>query len=315
MKVRRRSKRSSSSSRSSSDSSSESESSIQSSDEWVESTVTAQNETKKGTQQGNHSKQDHRHQRRQESRYHTDASHRETDRRSRKRMECSPGNGREKADIWSPTRGKVKRERRRMSSSRSSSSRSPSVGREREKERERVRRKGSRERVSHDTNRSPVERKTCDWVPYKRDSEDVFKRMHSSQMGSVAMPSFQEKSLESVLKRIREDTGKDVDDRSRKKDSSLSSTIDSVSTHRSSEKVRIRGTESSSARHFKECALSNDQLSADVLVSKSEAEYIRAGHVWETSKSLGLRDQPSGYARDGKPSLVSYEASSDDEKS
>lgn len=317
-KVRRRSKRSSRSSCSSSESSSESESSIQSSDseEWVESTGTAQNELKKGRQQGNNSKQDHRHQSGRESRIHTDASHKETNRRSRKRTEYSPEKDGKKADNWSLKRGIVKREKRRLSSSRSSSSRSPSVGREREKERERLRRKESRERVSHDINRSPVERKNCEWASYKRDSEDVSKRMHSPQKGNVALPSFQEKSLESVLKRIREDSGKDADDyRARKKDASLSSKIDTVSDHRSSEKLRSRETERSSSRHFKEYALSKDQSSTDVLVSKSEAGYRTAGRVRETSKSLGLRDQTSGSSRNRKPSLVSYEASSDEEKS
>ena len=281
----------------------------------MENTVVAQNDTKKGRQQGNHSKQDRRHHRHQESHIHTDASHKETNRRGRKRTESPTENDRKKGDIGTPTRGRVRREKRRMSSSRSSSSRSPSVCRDREKDRERVRRERNRERVSHDINRSPVERKTGDWASYKRDSEDVSKRMHSSQKDSVALTSFQENSLESVLKRIREDSGKDVGDRTRKKDASLTSTIDNVSDDRSSEKLRIRGTERSSARHFKECALSNDEHSKDVLVSKSEAEYIKAGHALETSKSLGLRDQTSGSARDRKPSLVSYEDSSDEEKS
>ena len=270
----------------------------------MESTVTAQNETKKGRQQGNHSKQDRRHHR------HTDASHKETNRRGRKRTESPTENDRKKGDIGTPTRGRVRREKRRMSSSRSSSSRSPSVCRDREKDRERVRRERNRERVSHHINRSPVEGKTGDWSSYKRDSEDVSKRMHSSQKGSVSLTSFQENSLESVLKRIREDSGKDVGDCTRKKDASLTSTIDTVDDDRSS-----RGTERSSARHFKECALSNDEHSKDVLVSKSEAEYVKAGHAQETSKSLGLRDQTSGSARDRKPSLVSYEDSSDEEKS
>lgn len=278
----------------------------------MESTVAVRDETKKGRQQGNHSKQDHRHQRRQESRIHTDASHKEESRRGRKTTESS-AEDEKKADSWTPTRGRVRKEKRKMSSSRSSSSRSPSVGREKEKDRERVRRKGSRERVRHDVTRSPVETKTCDRVSYKRDSDDASKRMHSSQKGSVAMPSFQEKSLESVLKRIRQDSGKDVGDHTRKKDAILSSKTDTVIYPRSSEKLRNRGTERSSARQ--ECALSNDQLSADDLVSKSEAEYVRAGHVRETSKSLGLRDQTSGSARDRKPPLVSYEASSDEEKS
>ena len=316
-KVRRRSKRSSSSSRSSSESSSESESSIiQSSDgeEWVESTATAQNELKKSRQQGNYSKQDNRHQSGRESRIHTDASHKETNRRSRKRTESSPEKDGKKADNWSPKRGRVKREKRRLSSSRSSSSRSPSVGREREKEQERLRRTESRERVRHDINRSPVERKTREWASYKRDSEDVSKRLHSPQKGDVALPSFQEKSLESVLKRIREDSGKDVGERARKRDASLSSKIDTVSHHRSSEKLRSQETERSSSRHFKESAFSKDQNSTDILVSKSEAGYRGAGYVRGTSKSFGLRDQTSGSARDRKPSLVSYEASSDEEK-
>lgn len=279
----------------------------------MESTVAVRDETKKGRQQGNHSKQDHRHQRRQESRIHTDASHKEENRRGRKTTESSAEDDGKKAGNWTPTHGRVRKEKRKLSSSRSSSSRSPSVGREKEKDRERVRRKGSRERVRHEVTRSPVETKTCDRASYERDSEDVSKRMHSSQKGSVAMPSFQEKSLESMLKRIRQDTGKDVDDHTRKKDAILSSKTDTVIYPRSSEKLRNRGTERSSARQ--ECALSNDQLSADDLVSKSEAEYVRAGHVRETSKSLGLRDQTSASARDRKPPLVSYEASSDEEKS
>ena len=316
-KDRRRSKRSSSSSRSSSESSSESESSIQSSDsaEWVESSVTAQNEMKKGRQRGDHSKQDHRHQSGRESRIHTDASQKEANRRSRKRTGSSQENDGKKADNWSTTRGRARREKRRLSSSCSSSSRSPSVGREREKERQRVRRKGSRERVSHDLNRSPVERKTSEWASYKRENEDS-KRMHSPQKANVALPSSHEKSLESVLKKIRENSGKDVADyRARKTDACLSSKIDTVRDHRSSDKLLSRETERSSSRHFKECALSRDQNSADVLISKSEAGYKRAGRVSETSKFLGLRDQTSGTARDRKPSLVSYETSSDEEKS
>ena len=263
----------------------------------MESTVTAQNETKKGRQQGNHSKQDRRHHRHQESHIHTDASHKETNRRGRKRTESPTENDGKKGDIGTPTRARVRREKRRMSSGRSSSSRSPSVGRDREKDRERVRRKRSRERVSHDINRSPLERKTGDWASYKRGSEEVSRRIHSPQRGSVALPSFQENVVESVLKRIREDTGKDVGDRARKKDISLR-----------------RETERSSAGYFKECALSSDQHSSEVLVSKSEDGYRGAGHVRETSKSLGLRDQTSGSARDRKPSLVSYETSSDEEK-
>lgn len=283
----------------------------------MESTVTAQNETKKAGNQGIHSKQDHRRQSGRESLVHTDASHQETNRRSRKRTESSPENDGKKGYNWSPTRGRVKRKKSRLSSSRSSSSRSPSVDREREKERERVRRKGSRERVSHDLNRSPVERKTSEWASYKRESEDVSKRMHSPEKGSVALPSFHERSLESVLKRIRETSGRDVGDyRARKTlDASLSSKIDTVGDHRSSEKLRSRETERSSARHFKESALSKGQNSAEVLISNSEAGYRTAGRVMETSKSLGLRDQTSSSAGDKKPSLVSYEASSDEEKS
>ena len=316
MKVRRRSKRSSSSSRSSSESSSDSESSMQSSDseEWVESTITAQNETKRTAKQGNHPKQDHRHQSGRASRIHTDVSHKETNRRSRKRTESLLESDGKKADSWSPKRGRVKREKKRLSSSRSSSSRSPSVDRERQNKRERVRRKGSRERASHDLNRSPVERKASEWASYKRDSEDISKKMFSPKKGRVTSPSFHEKSLESVLKRIRQDSGKDVGDCARKRDASLISKIDTISDHRSSEKVRGRETERSSSelssRRFKESA-----HSADVLVSNSEAGYRTAGHVRETSKSHGLRDQTSGSARDRKPSLVSYEASSDEEKS
>ena len=314
-KVRRHLKRASSSSRSSSESSSDGESWMQSSDsdEWVESTAT--NEMKKTGKQGNHSKQDHRHQSGREGLTHTGASDRkETNRRSRKRTETSPENDGEKADNRSPKRDRVKREKRRLSSNRLTSSRSPSVEREREKERERVRLKERRERVSYD--RSPVVRKTSDWASYKRDREDVSKGMHSPQKGSAALPSFHEESLESVLKRIREDSGKGVGDCARKRDASLRSDIDTVSDHISSEKLRSRETERSSSRHFKECAYSKDQNAADVHVSKSEAGYRTAGRVRrETSKSLGPRDQTSGSARDRKPSLVSYEASSDEEKS
>lgn len=306
-KVRRRS--------SSSESSSDGESSIQSSDsdEWVESTVTAQNEMKKTGKQGNHSKQDHRHQSGREGLIHTGASdRRETNRRSRKRTETSPENDGERADNRSPKRDRLKREKRRLSSNRLTSSRSPSLEREREKER--VRTKERRERVSHD--RSPVVRKTSDWASYKRDREDVSKGMHSPQKGSAALPSFHEKSLESVLKRIREDSGKGVGDCARKRDASLRSDIDTVGDHRSSDKLRSRETERSSSRHFKECAYSKDQNAADVHVSKSVAEYRTAGRVRrEISKSLGPQDQTSGSARDRKPSLVSYEASSDEEKS
>jgi len=118
-----------------------------------------------------------------------------------------------------------------------------------------------------------------------------------------------------VLKRIREDSGKDVSDRTRKRDASLRSKIDTVSDPRSLEKLRSQETEQSSSRHFKEYAFSKDRNSTDVLVSKSEAGYRRAGFVTGTSKTFGLRDQTSGSARDRKPSLVSYEASSDEENS
>jgi len=127
-----------------------------------------------------------------------------------------------------------------------------------------------------------VVRKTSDWASYKRVREDVSKGMHSPEKGSAAFPSFHEKSLESMLKRIREDSGEGVGDCARKRDASLRSDIDTVSDHRSSEKLRSR-----------------------------ETGRVRR----ETSKSLGPRDQISGSARDRKPSLVSYEASSDEERS
>lgn len=328
LKSRRRSRRSSSSSRSSSESSSESDSSGRSSgsEEWVESTATGQNDSKK---HGSHSKPDRKNRSDRESPVHTGVPQKETKpHRSRKRSKSSEQNDEKKTENCSPTRGRVKgngakRKMKRFSSSRSSSSRSPSVERERERERERVGRKGSRERVGHDIHLNPKKRKTSECESYRRVGEDVSKRMQSPPKGSDTVSSFHEKSVESMLKRIRENSGKDVELRqtsgdycASKTDVSLGGKIDTASDNRSNlERIRSRETEQQGARHFKESFIFKEQNSAAVLASNSKAGQSEGSRVRETSKSLGSRDQRSRSTTDRKPSLVSYEASSDEEKS
>lgn len=318
-KARRHSKRSSSSSHSSSESSSESDPSIQSSDseEWVESTATGRNETK---QQGSHSKRDHKSRSDRESPVHTAGSQKETkSQRSRKRTDSSPENDEKKNDNWKGN--DVRRKMKRFSSSHSSSSRSPSV--ERERVQERVRRKESRERVGHDTHQSPGKRKTSECESYKRVGEDVSKPVQYSPKGSVAVSSFHEKSVESMLKTIRENSGKDAMLRQTSAEycsgntshASRGSKIDSASNNRISEKLRSRETEWQGTMEFKESYIYKGQNSAATFVSNSKAGHNEAGRVRDTSKSLGLRDQRSRSTTDRKPSLVSYGTSSDEDKS
>ncbi|XP_078358249.1 uncharacterized protein LOC144643005 [Oculina patagonica] len=331
-KSRRRSRRSSSSSRSSSESSSESDSSVRSTDseEWVESTATGQNETKK---QGSNSKPDHENNSGRESPVRAGLLQKETKlHRSRKKSKSSEENDEKKTENCSPTRGRakdncVKRKMKRFSSSRSSSSRSPSV--ERERERERVGRKKSRERVGHDIHLSPKKRKTSECELYRREGDDVSKRKQSSPKGSCAVSSFHEKSLEGMLKRIRENSGKDVEFRQKqakqsetsadycasKTDVSLGGRINTTSDNRSNlERIRSHETEQKGARHFKESFIFKNKNSAAAFVSNSKAGRSEAGRERETSKSLGLWDQRSRSTTDRKPSLVSYEASSDEDK-
>ena len=68
------------------------------------------------------------------------------------------------------------------------------------------------------------------------------------------------------------------------------------------------------ARQFKEGSATKSQISPAINATDSKGAYCDTGDSRDTSKFLGSQDQWSGSVWDRKPSLVSYEASSDEEQ-
>ena len=319
LKVRRHSKRSSSSSRSSSESSSESESSTQSSgsEEWVENTAAAQTKTKIDRKKDKHFKRHQGSQNARESHVHTDTSNNNKNtHRIHHRTESVSANVKKETDVWSPRmKGTDIKRERRSSSNRSLSSQSPSVNREKVKQC-----KNSKESLDDKMYQSPRKRKHSERESYKRESKDptCLKSVHSTEKDSFASATFHEKSITSTLKRIREHSDKDnklsVDYHASKTSVAGRSSKCVTATDRGSVgKVPSYG-KNSSARQFKEGSATKAQISPAVNATDSKGAYCDTGGSRDTSKFHGSQDQWSESVWDRKPSLVSYEASSDEEQ-
>ena len=145
--------------------------------------------------------------------------------------------------------------------------------------------------------------------------------MHSTAKDSFASVIFHEKSITSTLKRIREHSDKEdklretsVDYRASKTSVAGRSSKCVTATDRGSVGKAPSYDKNSSARQFKEGSTTKAQISPAVNATDSKGAYCDTGGSRDKSNFLGSEDQWSGSVWDRKPSLVSYEASSDEEQ-
>ena len=317
VKVGHHSKQSSSSSSQSSSesSSSESESSTQSSgsDEWVESTA-VENKTKIDKKKHKHSKRQQRlSQNVRESHVYTNRS--KSNKYSQEIHHWTDSDLIDVSKKPSPrqTRLKAEERERRKSPHPSKSSVSYSIDREKVKQY-----KDDKESMESRSRK----RKNSEQESYKQESKDSMcsKRAQLSDNNGSASSNISENSITGMLKRIREHS--DKNDRLKEMNARETSGASSNYKYAAATDEGGRGRapsskkEKNNAEKVKEGSVTTAQNVSAVHFPDSTDAYgnARSSNTNTKSKFLHAQHQHSEFMWDRKPSLVTYEASSDEEQ-
>ena len=317
VKVGHHSKRSSSSSSQSSSesSSSESESSTQSSgsDEWVESTA-VENKPKIDKKKHKHSKRQQRlSQNMRESHVHADRS--KSNKYSHEIHHWTDSDLIDVSKKPSPrqTRLKAEERERRKSPHPSKSSVSYSIDREKVKQY-----KDDKESMESRSRK----RKNSEQESYKQESKDSMcsKRAQLSDNNGSASSNISENSITGMLKRIREHS--DKNDRLKETNARETSGASLNYKYAAATDKGGRGRapsskkEKNNAEKVKEGSVTTAQNVSAVHFPDSTDAYgnARSSNTNTKSKFLHAQHQHSEFMWDRKPSLVTYEASSDEEQ-